>query len=121
MRSKRLNTGKPRMDLLPLDLLVGLARVLEYGENKYPTQDGSQNYRLGAPAKEQIASLLRHLSEITTYYHSPSCMEGSLFDKESGLPHVDHIIFNAIALRLALENECDLERDPVNDLKGEQE
>ena len=118
MRSKRENAGKPRMDLIPLDLLVGFARVLEYGESKYPTQDGSQNWRLGAPAKEQIASLLRHLSEITAYMHCAGVVNGSLFDKESGLPHVDHIIFNAISLRLALELECDLERDPANEEKA---
>lgn len=111
MRSKRFNSGKPRMDLIPLDKLVGLARVLEYGEKKYPTADGSQNWRLGAPAKDQIASLMRHLTPIIQYLQEPAADPDLLYDDESNLPHVDHIMFNVISLRLALEEECDL--DPV--------
>jgi hypothetical protein len=112
-RSKRYNSGKPRMDLIPLDLLVGLARVLEYGESKYPDPDGYQNWRRGAPAKEQISSLLRHLSPIMEHLHTPHLDSSVLYDSESLLPHVDHMLFNCISLRLALEQEYDLQRDPV--------
>jgi len=114
-RADRKNKGKPRMDLIPLDLLVGLARVLEYGESKYPTDDGSQNWRKGAPAQEQIASILRHLAPIISYYHQPNADSNLLRDEESGLPHIDHILFNCISLRLALEYEADLPRDPVRE------
>lgn len=108
-RADRKNTGKPKMHLIPLDKLVGLARVLEYGEKKYPTTDGSQNWRLGAPASEQISSLMRHLSPIIQYLQEPAANPALLYDEESGLPHIDHLMFNAISLRLALEEECDLE------------
>lgn len=111
-RAMRYNNGKPRMDLIPLDLLVGLARVLEYGENKYPTDDGSQNWRMGAPVQEQIASLLRHLAPIMSFMQQPHPDWNTLLDEESGLPHIDHILFNCISLRLALEYEADLPRDP---------
>jgi hypothetical protein len=106
MRAKRYNSGKPRLDLLPLDLLTGLSRVLEYGEGKY----GRNNWRRGAPATEQVASLLRHLQPIMEALNSDS-REG-LLDAESGLPHVDHMLFNVISLRLALERECEISRDP---------
>ena len=106
MRAKRYNSGKPRLDLLPLDLLTGLSRVLEYGEGKY----GRNNWRRGAPATEQVASLLRHLQPIMEALNSDS-REG-LLDAESGLPHVDHMLFNVISLRLALERECEILRDP---------
>ena len=33
-RAKRYNSGKVPLDLLPLDMLTGLARVLEMGEKK---------------------------------------------------------------------------------------
>lgn len=106
-RAKRFNSGKPRLDLLPLDLLTGLSRVLEYGQNKY----GRNNWRNGAPATEQIASLLRHLQPIMEVLNTDG-KEGHLNDAESGLPHVDHMLFNVISLRLALEAEHGLLRDP---------
>ena len=112
MRAKRYNSGKPRMDLLPLDLLVGLARVLEYGENKYPDPAGVQNWRRGAPAQEQISSLLRHLTPIMQFFQDPDSNHDMLYDAESKFPHVDHLLFNCISLRLALQDECDLFADP---------
>jgi hypothetical protein len=105
-RAKRYNSGKPRLDLLPLDLMSGLARVLEYGEGKY----GRNNWRQGAPATEQVASLLRHLQPIMECLNTDA-KEG-LHDTESGLPHVDHMLFNILSLRLALESEFNLPRDP---------
>lgn len=108
-RAKRFNTGKPRLDLLPLDMLTGLARVLEMGEKKY----GRNNWRKGAPATEQLGSLLRHLQPISEVLNADKNSD-TLYDAESGLPHVDHILFNVISLRLALEAEYELERDPKN-------
>jgi len=108
-RAKRFNTGKPRLDLLPLDLLTGLARVLEMGEKKY----GRNNWRKGAPATEQLGSLLRHLQPVSEVLNADKNRD-TLYDAESGLPHIDHILFNVISLRLALEAEYELERDPKN-------
>ena len=106
-RAKRFNTGKAPLDLLPLDMLTGLARVLEMGEKKY----GRNNWRKGAPATEQIASLLRHLQPISEVLNADGNSDG-LYDTESGLPHVDHMLFNVISLRLALEAEYNIPRDP---------
>ena len=104
-RAKRYNSGKPRLDLLPIDLMTGLSRVLEYGESKY----GRNNWRKGAPATEQVACLLRHLQPIMEALNTDS-REG-LFDAESGLPHVDHMLFNVLSLRLALQAEMGLPID----------
>jgi hypothetical protein len=98
-RAKRFNSGKVPMHYVPLDMLQGLARVLEDGAVKY----GNDNWRLGAPATEQIDSLLRHLSKLQS---------GEVLDEESTLPHVDHMIFNCISLRLALEKEGKIGKDP---------
>jgi hypothetical protein len=107
-RAKRYNSGKAPLDLLPLDLLTGLARVLEMGEKKY----GRNNWRKGAPSTEQLASMLRHLQPISEVLNAdkPASL---LYDAESGLPHIDHILFNVISLRLALETEHNLPRDPT--------
>ena len=96
-------------------MLIGLARVLEYGDCKYARDDGTQNWRLGSPAREPIDSMLRHLNFVLEYLNTPDSDRQLLFDEESGLPHVDHIIFNAIALRLSLEQECNLPRDPFRE------
>lgn len=106
-RAKRYNNGKPPLDLLPLDLLTGLARVLEMGEKKY----GRNNWRKGAPATEQVASMLRHLQPIMEALNADKGTD-FLYDTESGLPHVDHMLFNVISLRLALEAEYNIPRDP---------
>jgi len=109
-RAKRYNSGKPPLDLLPLDMLTGLSRVLEMGEKKY----GRNNWRKGAPATEQLASMLRHLQPISEVLNADMSAK-HLYDTESGLPHIDHILFNVISLRLALENEYALKRDPKSD------
>ena len=93
-RAKRFNSGKVPMHFVPLDMLQGLARVLEDGAVVY----GEDNWRKGAPASEQIDSLLRHLTKLQS---------GEMRDSESGLPHVDHMLFNCISLRLALEKDKD--------------
>ncbi len=105
-RAKRYNSGKPPLDLLPLDLMTGLSRVLEYGQTKY----GRNNWRQGAPSTEQVASLLRHLQPIMDVLNSDA--KDGLYDTESGLPHVDHMLFNVLSLRLALQAEHNLPRDP---------
>ena len=107
-RAKRYNSGKPQLDLLPLDMLTGLARVLEMGEKKY----GRNNWRKGAPATEQLACMLRHLQPISEVLNADKG-PNLLYDAESGLPHIDHILFNVISLRLALETEYNIPRDPV--------
>ena len=82
----RFNKGKPGVHLIPLDALVELARVYDYGENKY----SAHNWEKGLSWDKGIkASLLRHLARW-------SC--GEDYDEESGLPHDVHIAFNALAL-----------------------
>jgi hypothetical protein len=108
-RAKRFNKGKAPLDLLPLDMFTGLSRVLEMGEKKY----GRNNWRKGAPATEQLACMLRHLQPISEVLNSDrDDLQFLLYDTESGLPHIDHILFNVLSLRLALQNEYNLPIDP---------
>lgn len=82
----RKNEGKPGVHLLPLDALVELAKVYDYGTIKY----SEHNWERGlAWSKGVEASLLRHLAK----WHV-----GEAVDEESGLPHDLHIAFNALAL-----------------------
>lgn len=49
--------GKPRMDLIPPELLYGVAAVLGYGAKKY----GDRNWEKGIQFSRLFAALQRHL------------------------------------------------------------
>lgn len=73
-------SGKPRMELLPLDLLERVSKWYGLGAEKY----GDNNWRLGQPKREVIGSLIRHLSKY---------MRGD--DDED---HLSAVIWNALCL-----------------------
>lgn len=52
-------TGKPRMELLPYDMLVRVSEWYALGAEKY----GDNNWRLGQPKKAVFGSLMRHLTK----------------------------------------------------------
>lgn len=63
--------------------LEPMVRVLEFGAAKY----GRDNWKKGLPPQEILDSLMRHLADL---------MAGEKNDKESGLPHIGHIMCNAM-------------------------
>lgn len=77
---------KLRWDLLPLPLIEEIVRVytfgsIKYGDNTWQTlHDGLNRYK---------AALLRHLV---------STDKGEVNDPESGLNHLAHVAWNAIAM-----------------------
>lgn len=70
--------GKPPMELLDTEALLGLARVLDFGRNKY----AAHNWRGGISYSRLLGAALRHTFAI---------LRGENDDPESGLPHVDHL------------------------------
>lgn len=78
---------KPRMELLPMEALEEISKVLTFGAKKYTTQgengeiDGANNWRLGFAWGRLQGSLLRHMSKF---------QQGEDIDPESGLPHLAH-------------------------------
>ena len=77
--------GKPRMDLLPPEALVAMAKILTGGAATY----GARNWEKGLAWGRISGALLRHLT---------AWMAGEDTDPESGLPHSWHVLTNAAFL-----------------------
>lgn len=86
MEGKKYDEGKPRMDLVPLDIIENVAKILTMGANKYGEDNWQELPNFWSRYK---AALLRHLAAID---------KGELLDQESGLPHIDHVLCNAMFL-----------------------
>jgi hypothetical protein len=75
----KLDQGKIRMDLFPLEVAESISKVLTFGAQKY-TENGWQ--QVPDAVKRYQAAMLRHLTAIE---------KGELYDDESGLPHIYHV------------------------------
>lgn len=84
------DSGKPRLDLVPLEILEPLARVREFAVKKYG-QDGIEAWREISDDR-LLAALLRHL---VTYQKNHNAL-----DEESGLPAIYHVAINAAFLAI---------------------
>jgi len=84
----KYDLGKTRMDLLPMDALLEVAKVLTFGANKY----GDRNWEKGIDVQRLRAAQLRHDAAVEM---------GELTDSESGLLHTAHKACDAL-MELAL-------------------
>ncbi len=73
------NASKPRVDLIPFNVLMRVGHVLRFGAKKYKPH----NWRLGLRWSDTIASALHHIFDFA---------EGEDFDPESGCCHIDNAI-----------------------------
>lgn len=74
---RKLDTGKPPMDLLDRYALEQIAKVLAFGELKY----SRHNWRGGIRFSRLLAAAMRHLHAFN---------DGEDMDPETGLSHVAH-------------------------------
>jgi hypothetical protein len=81
----RFDTDKPRMDLVDMEAVEELAKVLTFGAKKY----ADHNWRLGMNYSRVTASMLRHIAAF---------QKGEDNDQETGLPHMAHVMCNAMFL-----------------------
>ncbi len=82
----KADAGKPRLSLVPLEILPAIARVREYGITKYGDSEGWRKVK----PERYIDALFRHL---VAFVRDPSGL-----DKESGLPHLWHVATNVAFL-----------------------
>lgn len=92
----RYNDGKLEWTLVDFKSLEGLVKVLMFGKQKY----GKDNWKKGLKYLSIIDSMLRHTFAF---------MSGEDSDPESGLPHTDHIMCNAMFLSHMFNNRKDLD------------
>ena len=69
--------GKPRIDLIPPEMLLETAKCLGFGANKYT----EGNWELGLDWNRVYSALMRHMIAF---------WGGEDLDKESGLSHLSH-------------------------------
>lgn len=79
----RFNQGKVRWSLMHFKSMEPMIRVLEYGAQKYD----DHNWKKGLNPVEVLECLQRHVAAL---------MDGEDTDKESGLPHIGHVLCNAM-------------------------
>jgi len=86
MRDQQMKAdqGKLMLELIPVSAYEGLGEVLTYGAEKYEPNGWKQ-----VEPERYVGALLRHF---TAY------LNGEVFDKESGLRHIDQVMCNAMFL-----------------------
>lgn len=85
LQGDRYNKGKAEWGLVDWDALEPMVRVLEFGAKKY----AKYNWKKGMHYVSTTESMLRHIH---------SFLDGEDIDPESGLPHIGHILCNAMFL-----------------------
>lgn len=95
-QSIKADAGKPRLSLVPTEIIRQIARVREYGVNKYGDKE---NWKAVSPERYRDAAFRHFLA----YLEEPDGV-----DEESGLPHLAHLACNIAFL-------CELEKGIKHD------
>ena len=82
----KADAGKPRLSLVPIQIIYDIARVREYGDKKYGSTDNWKTVE----KQRYVDAMFRHL---LAFVKDP---DGR--DEESGLPHLWHLECNAAFL-----------------------
>lgn len=88
----KADAGKPKLSLVPTEIINAIARVREFGNEKY---NDPNSWRQVEPERYRDAAF-RHLLK---YVNDPYGV-----DEESGLPHLWHLACN-IAFLVELDKE----------------
>ncbi len=96
MQGLRFNEGKLKWSLISWRALEPLVKVLMFGAKKY----AAHNWKKGVKYTETCESLQRHMNAF---------LEGEDIDPESELPHVGHILCNAMFLSYMYQVRPDMD------------
>lgn len=76
----KADAGKPRLTLVPMQIMFDIAEVREYGNRKYPN-GGKDNWKQ-VDTERHFEAMLRHIIK--------ACDDYGKIDPESGLKHLSH-------------------------------
>lgn len=100
----RYNDGKLKWSYVHFESLEPMVRVLMFGAQKYQPF----NWQKGLKKDEILESMQRHLAKL---------IDGEQNDPESGLPHIGHIMCNAMFYQYMIIKEGKRSDDKVG-IKG---
>lgn len=100
----KADAGKPRVSLVPSQIVYDIAKIREYGNKKYP-EGGKDNWKRVEVERYRDAAY-RHL---LAYIDDPHGV-----DDESRLPHLWHLACNVAFL-------CELEKDNFGEKVSEED
>lgn len=83
---RKFDREKERYDLIPIECIEDLAKILTMGSNKY---DANNWQKLENGEERYFAALMRHLV---------ASRKGDKIDEESGLSHLAHVMCNVVFL-----------------------
>ena len=107
-RGSHFDQCKPRVDLVPTELILGAGRALGYGAKKY----GPDNFRQGIETRRIAGSVFRHLL---------SWLDREDVDPESGLEHLDHAAASLSMLMWTVKHCIDLDDRWDSGLRSDEE
>lgn len=93
----KADSGKPKLTLVPRQIIFDIAKIREYGNDKYP-EGGPDNWKHVSKERYRDA-LYRHFM---AYLDDPNGV-----DSESGLPHLWHMACNVAFLCEMEDFDCD--------------
>ena len=99
------DTGKPRTDLIPPDVLIELGELYGVGAIKY----GDRNWEKGLEWGRAYAAAQRHLNK---------WLSGEEYDREDGQHHLTAAIFGLFALRHYQINNIELDTRPARTVRN---
>jgi len=100
----KFDGGKPPIDLVDQELILEVAKVLDFGAKKYE----AHNWKIGIPISRYYSAMQRHML---------SWNNGEDLDPESGLNHLSHAACNLMFMLYHTKNSPKLD----NRFKGFQE
>lgn len=83
-------------ELLPVDALEGVVKILTFGAKKY----APMNWKMVEPINRYYGALIRHIEAVR---------KGEWIDEDSGMPHLDHAMCNLVFLRELLKDKSEEE------------